>query len=283
MTDRVTSITPTERTVVTDMGNRPDGNNIRLSICLRANGFSFSTMTMERELLAVGEGEWDTHRPMGQWPTAQKELLAQYGITPFDCKEVRLVVPTNQCVWVPERLYDAGRDRQYLGMVARVEGNTGVCHAWSECVKSYTVFAAPTELVTAFKVAMPGVEVVCQHAVLVDEILLQRSAQHPVMLMHVRDGVGDFEAMWMGQLLLSNSWVCADEGELLYHGIEVMKGLHLETPDMELAICGDVGRELYARLQHYFPNVTLYTGSPFSFSNPELQTFHSYKHVLLLN
>ena len=274
MADRVTSIITTDKAVATD--------EIRLSICLRTNGFSFSTMTMGRELLTFGEAEVDLHRGIGEVSRAITELFASAGIPTFGCKEVRLVVPTSGAVWVPEHLYDAGRDSQYLRMAASVESSVGVCHAYCECMKSWVVFAAEADTVTAFKLAIPGVDVVCQHSVLVNEMLMQRSAQHPVMLMNVREGVGDYEAFYNQRLLLSNSFAAGSDDELLYHALEVMKMLHLETPDMELAICGEVGRKMYGMLQHYFPNVTLYTGLPFTYSNPEFQTLHSYRHVLIL-
>lgn len=274
MADHVTSIITTDKAVAAD--------EIRLSICLGANGFSFSMMTVGRELLTFGEAELDLHRGLGELSQSITGLFASAGIPTFGCKEVRLVVPTSYAVWVPEHLYDAGRDSQYLKMAASVASSVGVCHAYCECLQSWVVFAAEAETVTAFKVAIPGVDVVCQHAVLVNETLMQRSAQHPVILMHVRDGVGDYEAFYNQRMLLSNSFVAGNNDELLYHALEVMKRLHLETPDMELAICGKVGREMYGMLQHYFPNVTLYTGLPFTYSNPEFQTLHSYRHVLFL-
>lgn len=275
MTDRVISIITTDKAVATD--------ELRLSICLRTNGFSFSIATVGQELLTLGEAEFDFHRPISQLPQAVKGLFDSADIPTFGYKEARLVVPSECFVWVPEHLYDAARDLQYLKMVANVDIGMGVYHARSGRMKSYMVFTAPADVVTAFKVAMPGIDVVCQHSVLVNETMLQRSAQHPVVLMHVRDGVGDYEAFFNNQLLLSNSFAAKGDGELLYHALEVMKTLHLETPDMELAICGEVGREIYALLQHYFPNVTLYTGRPFTYTNPEFQTLHSYRHTLLLD
>ena len=274
MADHVTSIITTDKAVATD--------EQRLSICLRTNGFSFSTMTVGQELLTFGEADFELHRPISLLPQAVKSFFEENGIATFGYKDVRLIVPTEHCVWVPEHLYDTARDRHYLGMVTRVEMGSGVFHAYSKCLGSYMVFAAPAEVVTAFRVAMPGIDVVCQHGVLADELLMKRSVQHPVVLMNVRDGAGDYEAFYNNQLLLSNTFTVNDEGELLYHALDVMKKLHLETPDMELAICGKVGRELYGLLQHYFPNVTLYTGHPFTYSNPEFQTFHSYRHVLVL-
>ncbi|MBO4599695.1 MAG: DUF3822 family protein, partial [Bacteroidales bacterium] len=256
---------------------------LRLSICLRSNGFSFSTTTVGQELLTFGEADFDFHLPISQLPQAIKVFFAENGIPTFGCKQVRLIVPSEHFVWVPEHLYDATRDRQYLKMASRVESSVGAYHAYSDVMKSYMVFTAPTDVITAFKVAIPGIDVMSQHSVLANAELLQRSAQHPVVLMHVRDGVGDFEAFYNNQLLLSNSFSAESDNELLYHALDVMKTLHLETPDMELAICGSVGREIYALLQHYFPNVTLYTGRPFSYSNPTFQTLHTYRHALLLS
>ena len=144
------------------------------------------------------------------------------------------------------------------------------------------VFSAPSDMAMAFKVAIPGIDIVNQHSILANEMLLNRSLRHPVLLMHVRDRVGDFDAFYNNQLLLSNSYAASNDDELLYHALDVMKKLHLETPDMELTICGLVGRDLYGRLQHYFPNVTLYTGHPLNYENPQFQTFHTYRHALLL-
>ena len=275
MAGRVTSIITTDKAVATD--------EIRLSICLGANGFSFSTATVGRELLAFGEAEFDFRRPIGQLPQALKDFFEANGIATFGFKEMRLTVPSAHFVWVPESLYDAGRDRQYLKLASKPDMGLGVYHSYSGCLKSYMVFTAPAEVVTAFKLALPGIDVVCQHSVLTNEKLMQRSVRHPVVLMHVRDGAGDYEAFYNGGLLLSNSFVADGDNELLYHGLEVMKTLHMETPDMELMICGAVGREIYGLLQHYFPNVTLYTGDPFTFANPEFQTFPSYRHTLLLD
>lgn len=274
MTDRVTTFITTDKAVATD--------ELRLSICLRTNGFSFSVLTMGQELLTFGEAEVDLHRPISLLPGALKAFFAENGIATFGCKEARLVVPSAHGVWVPEHLYEPERDRQYLRMVANVDSRWGTYHSYDGGLKSYMVFTADAEVVTAFKLAIPGIDVMSQHSVLANNMLKDRSLKHPVVLMHVREGVGDYLAWFNNQLLLSNSMSATDEGELLYHALEVMKGLHLETPDMELAICGKVDRDMYGMLQHYFPNVTLYTGTPFTYDNPEFQTWHSYQHVLVL-
>ena len=221
---------------------------------------------------------------MGEQSQAIKDFFTRLGITTFGFRKATLVIPTDYFVWIPEHLHDPIRDRQYLNLVSRPDLSMGVYHIAVPHLHSMMVFAAPTTVVTSFKLAIPGIDVHCQHSVLACDQMLQKSIHHPVVLMHVRAGVGDYEAFFNGQLLLSNSYSFSPiMNELLYHAIELMKQLHLETPDMEFAICGNVGREFYSHLQHYFPNVTLFTGRPISYSNPEFRSLPTYKHVMLLS
>lgn len=275
MSNQVTQIIKTDKAVA--------ANQKRLSICLRSNGFSFFTATLDRELLSYGEVDFDFDRPMGELTMRLKALLAELQLSAFAFAQMRLVVCSDHFAWVPEHLYDAVRDRQYLHMVASFESSLGVYHIGSKRLQSYMVFSAPAAAVTAFKVVLPGVDVHCQHSVLADDELMRRSAAHPLVLMHRRAGCVDFEACYNGQLLFCNTFPVADDTEALYHGLDVMKQLHLETPDMELAICGDVDRSTYAMLQHYFPNVSLYTGAPVTSEHPDLQRIPTYKYILSLS
>ncbi|MBQ9864977.1 MAG: DUF3822 family protein [Bacteroidales bacterium] len=275
MSDPVTTFITTDKAVA--------NNELRLSICLRPNGFSFCVTTIGQELLTFGETDFDMNRPLGQLTASLTQFFADHGIATFGLKQTRLIVPSEHFVWVPAHLYDGTRDRQYLDMTSSPVSGLSACRCYSSSQDSYMVFAAPTNVVTAFKIALPGIDVLCQHSVLVNDVLKQRSTTHPVIVMHVREGVGDYEAYYGGLLLLSNTFPSVNADELVYHALEVMKKLHTETPDMELAICGAVGREIYGLLQHYFPKVTLYTGIPITYSNPQFQLLHTYRYALLLS
>lgn len=257
-------------------------NESRLSICLRSNGFSFAIATLDHTLTAFGETEFDFNLPLGSLTQSVKQFFADQHINTFGFKQANLVVQSDNFVWIPAALYDSVRDRQYLKLIGRPAMDMGVYHLYVDAMKSYIVFTAPATVVTAFKVALPGIDVHCQHSVIANDYLLGRSLKHPIMLMNVRERVGDFDAFYNGKLLFCNSCSATSDSELLYHALEIMKTLHLETPDMELAISGNVGRDIFALLQHYFPNVTLYTGHPMQQVLPEFQTFHTFQHVLLL-
>ncbi len=234
-------------------------------------------------LHTFAEVEFDFNRALGELAQSIKDLFAANNIVTFSMKEARLIIPSDNQVWIPQHLYDSVRDRQYLKVTSNLDMGLGVYHMFVPRLDAYTVYSAPTTVVTAFKIAVPGIDVYCQHSVLATQQFLDRSKRNPIMLMQVREGVGDFEVFFNGQLLLSNSFKAANHNELLYRAIGIMKQLHLETPDMELAICGLVGRDIFGLLQHYFPNVTLYTGRPLTFQNPQFQSLPTYQHAMLLS
>ena len=275
MSHPVTTLITTDKAVA--------NNQSRLSICLRPNGFSFSVSTLNGELLTVGDCQTELPAVATDLVRMIVAAIGSGDETALDYNQMQLVVPSPHFVWVPEHLFEPVRDRQYLELVCESEPSANVCRIYSPLLKSFMVFEADADLVTAFKILMPGIDIHCQHSVLVNDILLGRSESHPLMLLHVREGVGDFEAFYNGNLLLSASHPATSDEDHLYQAINIMKRLHLETPDMELAICGQVDRTFYSRLQHFFPNVTLYTGRPFTFTNPEFQTLHTYRHTLILS
>lgn len=270
-------------TSIITTGDAVANEESRLSICLRANGFSFSVATLDGTLLTVGDSQSDGWKLDSTAAKHVTQTVMADRDAALGFRQMRLIVPGSQFAWVPQHLFDAAHATQYLHYVAEVGEGNGIYHIFSPHLQAYMVFAAPEQLVTAFKVALPGIDVHNQHSTLVTAPVLQTSAGHPVILMHVRDGYADIEAMFNSQLLLSNTFAAAEDEELLYHALNVMKRLRLETPDMELKICGNVERNLYARLSRFFPSVTLYTGLPYRFLNPEFETLHTYRHALILS
>ncbi len=272
MSYKVTTIIGTDKAVA--------NKEMRLSIWLRSNGFSFASIVGDN-LLSLGETVFDIHQPLHELMQSVKNFMADQNIDVFAYKETRLVIPSAHFAWMPEHLFDSIRTRQYLKLVADVDPHLGVYHTYCPYLKSYLVFSAPSELVTAFKVALPGVDVHCQHSVLANKSMLQQSTQHPMMIMHVQESTADYELLYGGKLLLSNSYVAQDDNAKLYHAIDLMKQLHIETPDMELTICGDVNREIFMLLQQYFPNVSLYTGDPVTYESEN--PLPTYKYAGLLS
>ena len=253
----------------------------RLSICLKTDGFSFSLLSGERRLLTLEE----LPMPAGEPKTLAEDILAhlerKYAVSPLGLDGMRLVVPAKRFAWVPEHLFDPMRSRQYLDLVGEPDAAKGVVHIRNKALGACMVFDVDNETVNPFKVHFPGIDVHCPHSVLVSADLLRDSATHPLMLLHLDDGRADVEVFYAGQLHLSNSYPAASPDEALYYAIDIMKRLHLETPDMELRLCGNVDRAVYARYQRYFPNVGLHVGLPVTPKSPTDLPVPTYRHPLL--
>ena len=252
----------------------------RLSICLRPNGFSFSELTADGVLLTFGEAEGAHAASMTGVMADVKAFFAAVGIRSLGYGAMQLVLFSNESVWVPDELYSATANRQYL----KLTGSTAPSAMTAPCkaLASTAVFVADESMAMAFKVALPGLTVVNQHVKLASSGLEKRSAAHPLLLTHWRDHVIDYAAWRDGRYIFGNTIPFANDSEALFHTIEVVKSFGLENAGTELLMCGDVGRERFALLRPYFPVASLYTGSHTSYLNPEFKTLHTYKNALIL-
>lgn len=260
--------------IKTDNGLAP--REKRLSICLGANGFSFTEVSAAGQLLTFGEVEGPHAATMTEAMNDVKGLFAEAGIRPWGYASTELIVLSDMSVWVPDELYTATANRKYLHMVGCEPATVMTCH--SKALASTAVFAADEQVVTAFKVAMPGVSVVNQHVKMA--ALAPRSASHPVLLTHWREGRVDVAAFRDGRYLYGNTLAFADTNEALYHVVDVMKSYALESDATELLMCGDVDRDFFAQFRPYFPQVTLFGGN--LQTAPEFRKLHTYRHALIL-
>lgn len=250
----------------------------RLSICLGADGFSFSVMTVSGQLLTFGEVEGTHASSITDATRELKAFFSEVGIRSLGYKAVELIVISDESTWVPDELYSSVANRQYLRLLGSSAQSVMSCQVKS--LGSTMVFSANDQLVMAFKVALPGVTVMNQHARMVQ--FLSRSTDHPLLVSHWRQGRVDLAAMNGGKYLYGNTLSFSNPDEALFQVVEVMKTFGLDTPDAELLLCGDIGRDMYARLRPYFPVTTLYNGSISGFGSPEFKRLHTYRHALIL-
>lgn len=260
----------------------------RMSICLTSNGFSFSVVADGAVLLSFGTVDIELRRPLYELTADIKSVFSSCNISTLDMRSMELVLPAESFVWVPAVVYDVAQRRAYLEAVGRVPSDCTVCSVFDSAVDAHLVFAVPDHLLTAFKVALPGIDVCAVPYKLANAGLLQRSSSHPLIVAHLseaRDGKEvnvDYMAANNGRMLLSVRRSVSDNRQLLRLSLDIMKQLGIEQADLELLLCGAVDREIYGALCNYFPHVDLYNGQPYSFVNPEFRHLHTYRHVLNL-
>lgn len=260
--------------------NEVAANEKRLSICLRSNGFSFSEKTSSGILLTFGEAEGEHSSSMTETMNSLKAFFASISIRPLGYASMQLVVISDASTWVPNELYSAAANRQYLKFVGC--DTTSILAAPCKELASTAVFAADDALTTAFKVALPGLSVVNQHLRLTAPAICVRSQEHPMLLVHWRETAIDFAAYRDGRYLCGNTIVCSNDNEVLFHTVELIKTYNLDTPGLELLLCGDIDRNRFSLLRPYAPQTTLFTGTHSSYLNPAFKSLHTYRNALIL-
>lgn len=250
----------------------------RLSICLSGNGFSFAETTTSGLLLTFGQAEGEHPHTITEATREIKAFFASVGINPLGYAATELVVQTDEHTWVPDELYVPSANRIYLNLVGGKSSQ--VVAVQCKEVASTSVFAADDQLLTAFKVALPGISVLNQHVKLLK--FMSRSANHPVIATNWRKPAVDVAIFRDGRYLFSGSIPLAGSGEALFTIVELMKQHAADGPSTELVMMGEVGRDTYENFRPYFPSVTLFLGEATRFTNPAFKQLRTYRHALML-
>lgn len=249
----------------------------RLSICLAANGFSFSETTASGLILTFGQAEGEHATTITEATREIKSFFTAIGINALGYASSQLIVPSEDHVWVPDELYVPSANRLYLGLVGSKA--TSVVSVPGKAIGATAVFAANDQLLTAFKVAMPGINVVSQHVKMLQ--FMPRSADHPVIASNWREGRVDIAIMDKGSYLYGNTLSFRSTDDALFLTVELMKQHGADGSKTEILMMGNVEREMFARFRPYFPVVTLYSGEAVNFSSPRFKSLRTYRHALL--
>ena len=253
----------------------------RLSICLESNGFSFSVISVRNELMEYCEVECDTKVPMSDMLTTVRGVLSETNLQPFGLKDKELTVMSRQFVWIPEHLYDASRQRTYIEAVGKIDTGMGVYTDFNEEICAHMVFTADSGLVSAFKIAIPGLKVRCQHSKMVSAETIGGSDMKSVLMVNIRRGESDYAVICNKKLQISNTFDCTTFDETLYHALNLTKQFHLEDALMTVSVSGMVDREQFMQMRGFFPNVTLNAGRKLRLTVPEMQHIRTYRQALL--
>ena len=268
----------TVKTFVADTAESGSSDK-RLSISLKTNGFSFTVFAGENHLLTYCDVETENDGTISSLSSDIKKLFTDKKLMIFGYSSAEVVACADLASWLPEHLYEKGRERQYLSMVGKVRDGYTCYSDYCELLKSYIVFSADSTAVSAFKITFPGIKVRCQYSKLVVPEFVRQT--EPVLLLNLRSGFCDIVASFGGQLHISNSYASASVGDAMYKALNVMKSLSMESPDLTLWLCGDVDRDTFALFAKYFPHVRLYTGQPFTCQNDNLRNIHTYRDILV--
>ena len=253
-----------------------------LSVCLKADGFTFSITSDRDELLAYGDITYAWAASVADSMRTIKAVFDEHGIIPFGFGRTELVVNTQQFSWVPDELYQPGNDKRYLDAICDVEPGKHIYCDHNKQIGAYIIFTADNNIVSAFQIALPGIVVRCQHSAFVSADVVKRSEGRPFMLVNLRHGMCDVVALRNEKLQLTNTYNCANFDEMLYRVLNVAKQLRFGRDDMALVLSGEIDRAHFAAMQHYVRNIDLYKGRPLKLTAPDMYRLHTYRQAACL-
>ena len=260
-----------------------DGDK-KLSICLSANGFSFSVISASGKLLAICDLDCDMPKSLVDKLRQLREIFAELNISLPNFGEIEVIETVSKFTWIPEHLYKNGSGRQYLQLVCTIDPKDDIEVEYSEKMQAYCVFVTQSSAIPVFKVLAPKMKHRCQHAILAESShLSDKSKNKPVVAVNVREGFIDVVVFDDQKLLMDNTYVCTSKAELVFIVLNLIRNLQLRREQVEISLSGAVDREWYQYISPYFTKTTLNTGRPVSIEDDALRRVHIYKYALTIN
>ncbi|MCI7465889.1 MAG: DUF3822 family protein [Bacteroidales bacterium] len=212
----------------------------RMSICLQANGFSFSLIGNDsQKLYVVGEFECDLSGTIPTVMNTIKECFASIGVKMFRFANIRVVCTTQKNVWVPYKLFDIEKKKDYLKPVAEVHGNETVLSNVCEKVDAVSVFAYPMHKYSGVKILINKAEYCSQQQVLAEYAYDISGFSCNTLLVNKRQNALDLTLFKGNSFTLSNTITYDTTEDMIYNLLFVLQQTEVDTEAVKLLITGD--------------------------------------------
>ena len=260
-----------------------DGDK-KLSICLSANGFSFSVISLSGKLLAIGDVDCDTPKSVAAVLMQLREIFGKLSLNLPSFAETEVIEPVAKFTLIPEHLYKKGTERQCLELVCTLDPKDEIKVEYSEKMQAYCLFVTDSIMVPALKILAPKIKHRCQHTVLAESShIADRSKGNPVVSANLRSGYIDVAVFSEQRLLMTNTFSCTSTADAEFMILSVIRNLQLRKDMAEVMLSGQVDKERYQQMRPFFAKLGLNTGRPVVIEDDTLRRVHIYKYALTIN
>ncbi|MCF0209897.1 MAG: DUF3822 family protein [Bacteroidales bacterium] len=213
-------------------------NETKLSICLTANGFYFSLIDNKFRLKCLGEFTVDLSGGLTQIMMNMKACFSSIGIHIFNFRDIRVVFPSERNTWVPYRLYDVAKNKDYVSTTNAVYSSDTIIANVVEKLDAVSVFAYPLQVYNGLKILMPKAHYVCPSQVLAEYAFDVASLRNDTFIICKRNGACDFALFKNGQFTLSNTFTYKTPEDLIYFVLYTMQQTGINSGDVCLLLTG---------------------------------------------
>ncbi|MDR1726149.1 MAG: DUF3822 family protein [Bacteroidales bacterium] len=236
-------------------------NEMKLSVCLKTNGFSFTFIDSSFHLRAVGEFAVDLSQGISTVMTSIKECFASIDIKNLKFTKTNIINLTNKQVWIPYKLYDSQHDKTYIKTMCDVQSSETILAKIVEAIDAVSIFALPLNHYSGAKIAIPTAKFLSQHEVLARYLFDVASFSSNTFLLYKRDNIFDMLFFKGNTFTFCNSFICENATDMIYYILYALSRLHIDVEDVNFLITGDsYSKEEFNTLRNYLFDV--------SFANP---------------
>lgn len=254
-----------------------------LSICLTASGFYFSLIDKKYILKCMGEFEADLNGGITQIMMTIKECFKSIGIHIFNFNKIRIVCQTSKNVWIPYRLYDATKNRDYLSTTNAIHSSETIIANTSEKLDAENIFAHPLHVHSGLKVVMPKAMFVTPSQVLAEYAFDIASLKTNTMILCKRNDACDFAVFKGNEFTLSNSFSYSTPEDMIYFILNTLQQTGINSGEVCMLITGEEfsDKEL-SLLQKFIKEVSFANVKESIIVDKEFETMNLQKYFMVL-
>ncbi|MGP1514609.1 MAG: DUF3822 family protein [Bacteroidales bacterium] len=270
-TYKLESFTQSEGQIVTNESN--------LSICLTAGGFIFAIIDKRFRLSAIGEFSVDLSGSITQIMTNVKVCFSSIGVHLFNFNRIRVICSTQRNVWIPYKLYDSAKNKEYLKTVAPIYSDDTILYSVCEKIDAVNIFACSLQQYSGLKIIMPKAQFISPSLVLTEYAFDVSSFMQNTLVMNKHTDNVDFVIFEGNSFMLSNSFKYKTTNDLIYFLLCTLQRLEINTAQVNVMITGDkYSQEEIYLLRRYIKHVYYANPSenilvPMEFDGIDLQKY----------
>jgi len=254
-----------------------------LSICLRTDGFFFSLIDKNYQLKAIGEFETDLSHGMTQIMTNLRNSFASIGIRLFNFSDIRVIVPSSKNIFVPFKLYDSTKSKDYLRDIAYLSTSETILENISNKLDAVSIFAMPMHNYSAVKILMPKAKYFSQHQIIAEYCFDVSKLSNNTVLLNKRENACDLVVFKGSQFVFSNCFDFSNESDLIYQILFAFEQLEMDVEDMNFLITGhDYTNDEKKVLSRHIKNVMYANPMEFLKYDPQIFNIDLQKYFLTL-
>lgn len=209
-----------------------------LCICVNNDGFYFSLIDNNYKLKALGEFKTDFFSGITSVMSNLKNCFNSIDIRLFNFANIRVIFQTNKNIFVPYKLFDNTKSKEYLRTVALLNGSDAVLESISEKLDAVSVFTAQMYQHSGIKILMPKANFVSQHQVMAEYGFDISKLTNNTAVLYKRENSFDLIVFKGVTFTFSNSFDSLTENDMIYHILFAFDQLKIDTSEVTLLITG---------------------------------------------